>query len=859
MNKWEQRFKTFSFLACLGTVAISLTALLGMYADKPPLRQWFDESPPMRFNTAVALGCAGVSLILRSMDPASVRRKLANRIGLALGFVPFLIGFITLLQYSVPIDLGVDHLFSQDKLSVKGIPGRPAPETALNLTLLGLALILNNRREPSLQLIHRLLSALLLVLPLITLISAFLGADQFYSMFPAFRHASGAATNTAVASVLLSFALLFRPPYDGLAGLFIQETVGGVIARRQLIAVIVAPFFIVFVSRFEYFFGQTNRPYALAWAMLFTLGGLLLFNWLTARELDRLDQQRQKDELKLKNQEQLLSGVLDAVPVGIWITDSTGKITRGNPAGIEIWRGMRYVGIEQYGEYKGWWAHNGQLIGAHEWALARALEKGETSVDETIKIECFDGSHKVVLNSAMPLRNESGGILGAIVTNYDISRRYRLERNQALVAHAGEELIAMRDVQDTLQRVTSLMTEEFADSSLIYLLDETGVPRLVSKAHNSAISAERFEAFLNRYAPNPRTRLGVLGVLDTRRSVLISNVDESVIASIAQNAEQAAELRKILHSYMFVPMIAEDKKIGVLGFISYERTRHYDELDLMSAEELGRLAALAIENARYAERLKQAVQAREDVVAIVSHDLRSPLTVIMQSCDLITKQLTRSQTGEQIVRIAQLAKSASRRMHELIANLLDLSHLDSNQFVLHYESFEGMAIIRETIDLLRPFATEKSVQLKMNLPDSLPLFYMDRTRFCQILNNLITNAIKYTPADGTIDLSVHLREDGWLEFNVTDTGVGIKEDYLPLLFERYWKPHDSKGGFGLGLFVVKGIVEAHGGQVRVTSEEGRGTSFTFTLPSTLIHQRLGAAACGHPATNEDELPPLQSL
>jgi signal transduction histidine kinase/PAS domain-containing protein len=858
LKNWEQWFKAFSSLACLGTVVISLTSLLGIYLDEPILRQWFGEGPPMRFNTAVALLAAGVSLFLRSRDRESPLRRAADYIGLALAFIPLLIGSITLRQYMLRIDLGVDQVFYQDTLIPRGFPGRPSPETALNLVLMGWAILFIKRQERLLKLVQRILSLLILALPLITLTSSFFGADQFNSVFVSYPDSVGAATNTVVASVLLAFSLFFRQPFDGLAVLFTQDTVGGVIARRQLTAVIFVPLAIAFLSQFEKLFGQNNRPHALAWAMLLALGGLLAFNWLTARELDRLDQQKQHDEQKLKEQEQLLSGVLDAVPVGIWITDGAGKITRGNPAGIEIWRGLRYVGIEQYEEYKGWWAHNDHRIGSHEWALARALEKGETSVDETIKIECFDGTRKVVLNSAMPLRNESRAITGAIVTNYDISRRYHMERNQALVAHAGEELITMRDVPDTLQRVTELMTQDFCDSSIIYLVDESGVPRLVSQAHRSSSCAQRFETVLNRYAPNPRTRLGVLGVLNTRRSLLISNVDESVIASLAQNADHAAELREILHSYMFVPMIAEDKKIGVLGFISYDHSRRYDDMDLMSAEELGRLAALAIENARYAERLNQAVQAREDVVAIVSHDLRSPLTVIMQSCDLITKQLMKLQVSEQTVRIAQLAKSAGCRMHELIANLLDLSHLDSSQFVLHYESFDGLAVIRETIDLLRPLSTEKGVQLNVSLSESLPLFSMDRTRFCQILNNLITNAIKYTPAGGSVELSVHLREDGWLEFNVTDTGVGIKEDYLPMLFERYWKPYDSKGGFGLGLFVVKGIVEAHGGHVQVTSEEGRGTSFTFTLPSILIQQGPSAATPGHPLTNADELPLPQS-
>jgi signal transduction histidine kinase len=575
---------------------------------------------------------------------------------------------------------------------------------------------------------------------------------------------------------------------------------------------------------------------SLSVSLLLILGGLVAFNWITAKKLDRLDRLKQADEQRLKEQERLLSGVLDTVPVGIWITDSSGKITRGNPAGIDIWRGERYVGIEEYGEYKGWWADTGELIGPHDWALARALEKGETSVDETVIIQCFDGSQKVIMNSAMPLRDEQGNITGSIVTNYDISRRYRMEKNLALVARAGEEMISMRDFDQAFQQVATLMTTGLCDYSMIYKLEENGTLNMVARAGRDAPFAKRFDALVDCYPPNPRTNIGIVGVLENRRSLLIQEMTEDTIQSIAQDAHHAAELRQILHSYMLVPMVAEDKSVGILGLISCDPARRYDDIDLLAAEEMGRLAAFAVENVRYAEKLRQAVQAREDVVAIVSHDLRSPLAVILQSCELINKQLMGQEVPASVMKLTSLAKSAGRRMHELISDLLDLSHLESGQFVLHRERLDCLSFLRETVDLMLPLATQKGVSLALEMPDELPAAYADRTRMTQILNNLISNAIKHTPTGGSIDVQVRLRDDGWLEFVVSDTGCGIKSEYLPQLFERYWKPHESKGGFGLGLFVVKGIIEAHGGSIQVASEETKGTSFAFTIPSVLLSQ-----------------------
>ncbi len=138
--------------------------------------------------------------------------------------------------------------------------------------------------------------------------------------------------------------------------------------------------------------------------------------------------QRKQAEEALRQNEQLLRNVLELLPVGVWIADKEGVITYGNPAGHRIWAGYRYVGIEQFAEYKGWWLNTGKKIEPEEWAVARAIRKGETSLNEEIEIECFDGSHKFILNSAVPLRNEKNEISGAFIINHDITERRQAEQ-----------------------------------------------------------------------------------------------------------------------------------------------------------------------------------------------------------------------------------------------------------------------------------------------------------------------------------------------------------------------------------------------------------------------------------------------
>jgi diguanylate cyclase (GGDEF) domain len=134
----------------------------------------------------------------------------------------------------------------------------------------------------------------------------------------------------------------------------------------------------------------------------------------------------------------LLGRVLDALPVGIWIADREGRIVYGNPAGQEIWAVSRFVGIDQYDEYKGWWHDSGKRIVPREWAAARAVSKGETSLNEEIEIESFDGARKIILNSAMPIRNEAGEIIGGIIVNVDITDRIRLEEQLRTAADTDE-------------------------------------------------------------------------------------------------------------------------------------------------------------------------------------------------------------------------------------------------------------------------------------------------------------------------------------------------------------------------------------------------------------------------------------
>ena len=137
-------------------------------------------------------------------------------------------------------------------------------------------------------------------------------------------------------------------------------------------------------------------------------------------------------EPQLPQSPELLKLILEMLPVGVWVLDRDGRIVYGNAAGQKVWGGARYVAADQFGEYKGWWRDTGRLIEAAEWAAARAISQGETSLNEEIEIECFDGAHKIILNSALPIRDDHGAVIGGIVVNLDITERVALEERLQL-------------------------------------------------------------------------------------------------------------------------------------------------------------------------------------------------------------------------------------------------------------------------------------------------------------------------------------------------------------------------------------------------------------------------------------------
>jgi signal transduction histidine kinase len=281
-------------------------------------------------------------------------------------------------------------------------------------------------------------------------------------------------------------------------------------------------------------------------------------------------------------------------------------------------------------------------------------------------------------------------------------------------------------------------------------------------------------------------------------------------------------------SLIAVPLVIRDQLLGVLVLGSSTPTRQYDTDDLRFAEALAERAALAIENGRLYKTAVRATRLRDELLGIVAHDLRNPLAAIqLQAAAMRPKA---SQAERRSTKPRENILRAVDRMGQLIGDLLDLTTIESGKLSIERAALAPRQLVADAVETQRTLAEGASQELKIDVIGKSPDVWGDQTRLLQVLENLVGNAIKFTPAGGRVTVGAAPRETEVL-FWVADTGAGIAPEDLPHVFDRFWQAKKgSRKGAGLGLPIAKGIVESHGGRLWVESTIGRGSVFFFTVP-----------------------------
>jgi signal transduction histidine kinase len=309
----------------------------------------------------------------------------------------------------------------------------------------------------------------------------------------------------------------------------------------------------------------------------------------------------------------------------------------------------------------------------------------------------------------------------------------------------------------------------------------------------------------------------------------ISPDDPLIVRTLATGMPQFADMGSQPGGRLAVPLLHSG---GTLGVIVVQHPGTFLKGAAQFLERLAGRAAPAIENARLFQDVQEANQSKTKFVSVVTHELRIPMTSIKGYTDLLRQQAV-GPINEQQLNFLNVVRSNVERMSALVADLSDISRIESGQLKLECNSISLEKYIDEALRNLRPKIGEKGQSLEVDLPLDLPMVRADANRLVQVLNNLVSNAWKYSPAGGKIHLTAS-REGEFVRLAISDNGIGISEEDQSQLFSQFYRSEDpfvrEEQGWGLGLNVSRHLVELMGGTIGVRSAYQAGSTFWFTLP-----------------------------
>jgi len=887
--------------------------MAGWLFDVPSLKSVMPGLATMKANTALGLCLSGASLWLWPRKPETTAQPIAR----ALGLIVALLGALTLGEYILGRDFGIDELLFRDAPGAvqTPYPGRMSPLSALDFLLSGLALgwLRAETRDG-----HRPAEFLALAA---ASIAAMAVIGYLYSVATLYRLVSytGMAVHTALAFSLMSAGILTAWPERGLMALSLSQGGGGKLVRHllpvTLLSLLALNWLITAGGRHGMYEPALVVPLGLMASLVITT----LLIWSHAKVQQRTEQELRDSEARyrglaelspdaifintdnrisyvnpalvkllgasgpeqilgrspfeiihaddhplvrkrirrvlngevmpliaerfvkldgtvvpvevaaaphqdhggrgiqvvlrdisertqteqalqdaytdLLNERNRLEAVMQALPVGVAIVDAQGGNIRANRAFELIWGGPRLPtqSVRDYAGYQAWWLDTGQPVQPEDWASAQAVQEGKTVVGQVMEIARFDGSRAFVHNSAAPIRDAGGQIVGSAVAIMDISESVR---------HA--QVIREREERYRLAiEAAQLGTWDWD------LLSN----QMMWNPHHSTIFGYPpkdgpwdYQAFAARVHPE-----------DWRR------VEAALAEARDQRSRYALDYRLVWPD-------------GELRWVSAAGDFQYDEHDrpvrmigvIMDITERKHIEAKLADQA---QQLRAADRRKDEFLAMLAHELRNPLAPIRNAVRLLKKL---GPKDPQLEWSRDVIDRQVSHMARLLDDLLDVARIMRGKITLKTEPIRLTDAIERALEATRPSMEAKKQILTVSLPATLLWIQGDLTRLAQVLGNLLDNAMKYTNEGGRITLNV-TSEAGFASILIQDTGMGIAPELLPQVFDLFIQADQSlgrsEGGLGIGLTLVRQLVQMHGGTVTASSAGlGQGSEFTVRLP-----------------------------
>jgi PAS domain S-box-containing protein len=540
---------------------------------------------------------------------------------------------------------------------------------------------------------------------------------------------------------------------------------------------------------------------------------------------------RKRAERELQDSERLFRLMADTTPGLVWMSDPGRKFTYFNRRWLEFRgrtleqeRGTGWMeGIHP--DDRGRWEH--------EIAAASADRR---PFELELRLRRADGEYRWLLASGAPLFATEGVFGGHIGSCVDVTDRRRAEEASRFLAEASDALASSLDYQTTLSAVARLAVPQIADWCAVDMLGPDGSLQRLAVVHADPNKVELARELERRYSVHMGADSGVPNVMRTGFPELVSEIPDELLAETAEDPEHHEILRGLgLKSYIIVPLAARGRTLGALTLMTAESGRRYGMSDLAFAENLAGRAALAVDNARLYREAQELNRMNDEFLATLSHELRTPLNAIVGWAHLLRDgKLDEPMRQRAIETINRNAKSQS----QLIADILDVSRIVTGKLRLDLRPVELAPIVEATVDTMRPTAEAKGVALEAQAEDTSAQVSGDSDRLQQVVWNLVSNAIKFTPRGGVVRVKVS-RERSHATIVVEDNGAGMPPELIPRIFERFLQGDSTstrfQGGLGLGLAIVRHMVEMHGGTVDAFSRGlGLGSTFKVKLPVTAV-------------------------
>jgi signal transduction histidine kinase/PAS domain-containing protein len=400
----------------------------------------------------------------------------------------------------------------------------------------------------------------------------------------------------------------------------------------------------------------------------------------------------------------------------------------------------------------------------------------------------------------------------------EVTEQKAIEARRQLLAESVDVFADVLAFESRLAKVTALLVPRLADHCVVDMLGPRGL------VHAALVDGSRRGEAAHPERLGRRAHLCAVRVFERGEPELVEVVTEEWLRGSVDDPTCEAVVRHLApRSMLLVPLISDGVSVGVLTLAMVDHARAFRPDDVPFVQLVADRAAAALAHARLHESALAARRLRDDALAIVSHDLRSPLNVVKLYAQVIARRDASATEPPAILR-------AVERANTLIEDLLISARLDEGKLPLDRRAEAIGPLVQEATELQQALARQREITLVAETSAVLPPASIDRHRVAQVLANLIANALKFTPKHGHV--AVRTRgEPGFGCIDVIDDGPGMDDETRAHVFDRFWQAARARqAGAGLGLAIAKGIVDEHGGELRVTSAEGVGTTFTVTLP-----------------------------